>query len=175
MLENQSITPILQRWNLSGIQEKQREISKVTKIAFEEAATVFGDPLSLTLPDPDHSNDESRFITVGNSIDGKLLLVSHTDRDEKIRIISVREATKRERKFYGRRKLNQKTETSSAQSMIFKTKRRSTGEYVKGYRAGTNLVLLAPDVSKAFPNEEAVNEALRLLMKIAQTQIEHTS
>lgn len=70
------------------------------KIAFEEAATVFGDPLSLTLPDPDHSNDESRFITVGNSIDGKLLLVSHTDRDEKIRIISAREATKRERKFY---------------------------------------------------------------------------
>lgn len=49
------------------------------------------------------------------------------------------------------------------------------GKYVKGYRAGTNLVLLAPDVSKAFPNEEAVNEALRLLMKIAQTQIEHTS
>jgi uncharacterized DUF497 family protein len=70
------------------------------KITFEEAATVFGDPLSLTLPDPDHSNDESRFITVGNSIDGKLLLVSHTDRDEKIRIISAREATKRERKFY---------------------------------------------------------------------------
>ena len=49
------------------------------------------------------------------------------------------------------------------------------GKYVKGYRAGTNLVLLAPDVSKAFPNEEAVNEALRLLMKIAQTQIEHAS
>lgn len=70
------------------------------KITFEEAATVFGDPLSLTYPDPDHSNDESRFITVGNSIDGKLLLVSHTDRDEKIRIISAREATKRERKFY---------------------------------------------------------------------------
>ena len=70
------------------------------KITFEEAATVFSDPLSLTYPDPDHSNDESRFITVGNSIDGKLLLVSHTDRDEKIRIISAREATKRERKFY---------------------------------------------------------------------------
>jgi len=70
------------------------------KITFEEAATVFGDPLSLTYPDPDHSNDESRFITVGNSIDGQLLLVSHTDRDEKIRIISAREATKRERKFY---------------------------------------------------------------------------
>ena len=49
------------------------------------------------------------------------------------------------------------------------------GKYVKGYRAGTNLVLLAPDVLKAFPNEDAVNEALRLLMKIAQTQIGHTS
>jgi hypothetical protein len=70
------------------------------KVSFEEAATVFGDPLSLTYPDPDHSFDEYRFITIGSSIDGKLLLISHTDRDEKIRIISAREATKREKRFY---------------------------------------------------------------------------
>jgi hypothetical protein len=49
------------------------------------------------------------------------------------------------------------------------------GKYVNRYKAGTNLVLLAPDVAKAFPNEEAVNEALRLLMKIAAAQLEHTS
>lgn len=48
------------------------------------------------------------------------------------------------------------------------------GKYVNRYKAGTNLILLAPDVARAFPNEEAVNEALRLLIKIAQTQLEQT-
>lgn len=70
------------------------------KVAFEEAATVFGNPLSLTYPDPDHSFDEYRFITIGSSTAGRLLLVSHTDREEMIRIISAREAAKRERKYY---------------------------------------------------------------------------
>ena len=69
-------------------------------VSFEEAATVFGDPLSLTVYDPDHSQDEDRFITMGTSTDGRLMLVSHTDRDNRIRIISARVATKRERKAY---------------------------------------------------------------------------
>ena len=69
-------------------------------VTFKEAATVFDDPLSLTYPDPDHSIDEYRFITLGSSLDGKMLIVSHTDRDERIRIISAREMTRQERKFY---------------------------------------------------------------------------
>ena len=69
-------------------------------VSFEEAATVFGDPLSLTVYDPDHSQDEDRFITMGTSTDGRLILVSHMDRDDRIRIISARVATKRERKAY---------------------------------------------------------------------------
>jgi uncharacterized protein len=69
-------------------------------VSFEEAATVFGDSLSLTVYDPDHSQDEDRFITMGTSRDGRLILVSHTDRDDRIRIISARAATKRERKAY---------------------------------------------------------------------------
>lgn len=69
-------------------------------VTFAEAMTVFGDPLSLTGYDPDHSNDENRFITMGMSIDGRLLIVSHTDREERIRIISSRVATKAERKDY---------------------------------------------------------------------------
>ena len=69
-------------------------------VTFEEAATVLGDPLSLTVYDPDHSLDEDRYITMGTSMDGRLLLVSHTDRDDRIRIISARVATKRERKAY---------------------------------------------------------------------------
>ena len=70
------------------------------QVSFNEAATVFGDPLSMTFYDPDHSIDENRFISVGLSRLGKLLIVSHTDRDDRIRIISARKATRREREFY---------------------------------------------------------------------------
>lgn len=69
-------------------------------VSFTEAVTVFGDPLSLTFPDPDHSVGESRYITMGLSSSRKLLIVAHTDRDNHIRIISAREATRRERRFY---------------------------------------------------------------------------
>jgi len=70
------------------------------QVSFNEAVMVFGDPLSMTFYDPDHSIDENRFITVGLSRLGKLLIVSHTDRDDRIRIISARKATRREREFY---------------------------------------------------------------------------
>ena len=70
------------------------------EVSFEEAATVFGDPLSQTIPDPDHSVEEDRFITMGESERGRLLLVSHTDRDDVIRIISARKATRIERRLY---------------------------------------------------------------------------
>jgi uncharacterized protein len=69
-------------------------------VSFKEAATIFGDPLSITYPDPDHSIDEERFITIGTSVDGNLLLIAHTDREERIRIISARETTRQEKKFY---------------------------------------------------------------------------
>ncbi|BAZ20709.1 hypothetical protein NIES4073_15860 [Kalymmatonema gypsitolerans NIES-4073] len=69
-------------------------------VSFQEAATVFGDALSITFPDPDHSIGESRYVTIGLSRYGRLLLVSHTDRDKHIRIISAREATGQERRFY---------------------------------------------------------------------------
>ncbi|MEW5829255.1 MAG: BrnT family toxin [Chloroflexota bacterium] len=69
-------------------------------VSFAEAGTVFGDDLAVTAADPDHSNDESRYITVGWSYRRRLLMVSHTDRGDKIRIISARELTPRERKAY---------------------------------------------------------------------------
>lgn len=69
-------------------------------VSFSEAMTVFADPLALTGYDPDHSQAEDRYLTIGQSAEGRLLLVSHTDRDERIRIISAREANRRERKAY---------------------------------------------------------------------------
>ncbi|MBA3613055.1 MAG: BrnT family toxin [Nitrospirales bacterium] len=69
-------------------------------ISFEEATTIFGDPLSITSPDPDHSQEEARWITIGVSTNLKTIVVVHTDRSEAVRIISTRLATKREKGCY---------------------------------------------------------------------------
>ena len=68
--------------------------------SFREAATVFGDPLAITFDDPDHFVDEDRFITFGLSRFNHQLVVSHTEREGKMRIISARPMTKQERKLY---------------------------------------------------------------------------
>lgn len=69
-------------------------------VTFEDAATVFLDPLALTFPDPAHSRDEHREITIGHTRKRKLVFVSHMDRTNRIRIISARFATGTERKQY---------------------------------------------------------------------------
>lgn len=69
-------------------------------VSFEEAATVFRDPLSQTGRDPDHSIDEERFVVFGVSARGRLLVVAHTERGDTIRIINARPATTGERQIY---------------------------------------------------------------------------
>jgi uncharacterized DUF497 family protein len=69
-------------------------------ISFEEAQTIFDDPLFIDFHDPDHSPDEDRYIIIGLSRQGRLLLVSYTERDAIIRMISAREVTRGERKAY---------------------------------------------------------------------------
>ena len=79
---------------------KARQNLKKHGVSFEEAATVFGDPLSLTIIDPSHPDHEERFIIIGESIQRRLLVVVHTERGDNIRIISARAATPRERRAY---------------------------------------------------------------------------
>ena len=69
-------------------------------VAFDEATTIFGDPLALTFSDTAHSENEARFLTFGCSSNGKYLIVSHTDINDKIRVISAREMTRKERYDY---------------------------------------------------------------------------
>jgi uncharacterized DUF497 family protein len=69
-------------------------------VSFDEAASVFFDPLSATGDDPDHSVDERRFVTFGMSSSGQLLVVAHTVHDETVRIITARPATRAERGLY---------------------------------------------------------------------------
>jgi len=67
-------------------------------VSFDEAVTAFYDPLSATFTDPDHSENEQRYLTIGSSSQGQLLVVAHADKGENVRIISARCATAHERK-----------------------------------------------------------------------------
>ena len=88
--------PLEFEWN----PEKLQKNLKKHDVSFIEAATVFSDSLSMTYDDPDHSHDEDRFIIIGISSSGNLLMVSHTYRNDKIRMISARKLTRKERKEY---------------------------------------------------------------------------
>jgi uncharacterized DUF497 family protein len=72
------------------------------QVSFEEAQSVFDDPMFITVVDEEHSDDEERYITIGVSRHGRLLVVAHTDRAGQIRVISARKATKREARFYAK-------------------------------------------------------------------------
>jgi uncharacterized DUF497 family protein len=69
-------------------------------VSFDEVASVFGDPLAVTIDDPDHSSGERRFLTTGRAKSERLIVIAHTDRNERVRIISARDATRVERKQY---------------------------------------------------------------------------
>jgi uncharacterized protein len=69
-------------------------------VSFEEAATVLGDPLSISLADPDHSAAEERLLLLGRSLAGRLLIVSLTERGNSVRLISARAMTPREKRVY---------------------------------------------------------------------------
>lgn len=81
-------------------EQKAQQNLKKHGVSFEEAATIFDDPFSLTIDDPLHSTDEERCVTLGYSEPQRLLIVVHTDRRDNIRIISARAATRRERETY---------------------------------------------------------------------------
>ena len=81
-------------------EDKAKENLRKHKVSFEEATTVFSDPLSASTDDPDHSIDEDRNITIGWSNRRRLLMVAYTERGYNIRIISARKLTRNERKVY---------------------------------------------------------------------------
>lgn len=84
------------QWN----KKKARQNLRKHKVSFEEASTVLGDTLSRTIDDPLHSEVEARYVIIGQSARGRLLVVVHTMRGDSIRIVSARVATRQERKDY---------------------------------------------------------------------------
>jgi uncharacterized protein len=88
---------ILLQWSA----KKARENQKKHGVSFDEAATSLGDPLSMTVTDPDHSTPgDERFVTIGQSPRGEILVVVHSERNDLIRIISARRASPREKRKY---------------------------------------------------------------------------
>jgi uncharacterized DUF497 family protein len=79
-------------------EEKAKENLKKHRVSFQEAKTVFNDPFLWTFPDPEHSDIEERYINIGYSSKGRVLVVTHTERGGSIRIISCRKATASERR-----------------------------------------------------------------------------
>jgi uncharacterized DUF497 family protein len=81
-------------------EEKAKANLKKHRVGFDEATSVFADPYSLTIHDPDHSADEQRYIDIGTSDKGRVFVVVYTERGSNIRIVSCRKATPSERKLY---------------------------------------------------------------------------
>lgn len=89
--------PLTFEWD----RKKAASNAKKHGISFEEASTIFGDERSLTIDDPGHSQLEKRFVTIGRSHRGRLLVVAHTERGDNIRVITARRAGRGERRTYG--------------------------------------------------------------------------
>ncbi len=84
------------QWN----PDKANSNAKKHGVSFEEATTIFGDPLAVTILDPDHSVGEFRFLTTGQSRLQRFLVVAHTEREGEVRLISARLATRQEKRRY---------------------------------------------------------------------------
>ena len=89
--------------NFEWDEEKAKANLKKHRVSFDEATTVFSDPFSITILDPDHSVDEQRYIDIGSSDKSRVLVVVYTERGANIRIISCRKATSSERRLYEER------------------------------------------------------------------------
>jgi uncharacterized DUF497 family protein len=81
-------------------EEKAKSNEAKHGVTFEEAKTVFNDPFAVTISDPDHSDEEERWLDIGLSAEGRVLVVWYTERSERIRIIGSRKATKKEERAY---------------------------------------------------------------------------
>src|SRR5215213_89996 len=140
-------------------------------VSFTEAATVFFDPLSVTIQDPVHSFDEQRCVITRLSYQSRPLVVVHSDRGDKIRI-SVRGW----RLLLKGRNMNQESNKEPDADMLdeYDFSGGVRGKYVNRLATGSKVVVLDPDVARVFTDSESVNEALRALATIIQNQTHKT-
>lgn len=128
---------------------------------------MFLDSMALTFGDPDHSDAEPREITIGISTRGRVLFLSHCERGDGIRIISARRATPKERKHMRKTSAKSMKDDLRPEYDLTKLKGGVRGKYYQQAQAGTNLVLVEPELAKVFPDAASVNRALRVLRDAA--------
>lgn len=133
-------------------------------VSFEEAVTLFFDPLSATFSDPDHSVDERRFVTIGYSSRQRLTVVCHTERKGSSARARPQNVRRNDMKVNGHTKndeMRPEYEFDYSSAVRGKYHRRLLKE-------GANVAVLEPDVAKQFPSSAAVNDALRSLLEVSK-------
>lgn len=161
-------------------EDKAEQNLKKHGVSFHEAKTAFNDPCAITIHDPDHSDTEDRYIDIGLSFKGRLIVVSYTERGEIIRIISSRKAEKREKIMKKGKKKNETKEmreeydfSGGVQGKHFKEYRRGHSVRITKsngttethiFSAAEGSIMLDPDVRKHFSDSETVNKVLRSLI-----------
>ena len=151
-------------WDEAKAEANQRKHG----VSFAEAMTVLADPLALTGFDPDHSDDEDRYITMGLSIAGRLLLVSHTERGKKVSSVPGRrtDASEGTTRMATSPDEIQAVDDELRPEYDFRSMRGVVrGKYAARYRERLRVVRLAADVADAFADEAAVNDALRAYLR----------
>ena len=143
------------------------------RVRFDEADTVFNDPKILVIDDPDHSQNEDRFIAIGESEQRRLLVVSYTIRGDEQRLISARTADVREKWLYmGSDMIHEGDDDEMRPYYDF-----SKGIRGKHYRGGSRTMVgygIEADVAAYFPTNEDVEKALRMLIEEGRTPVKPT-
>ncbi len=132
-------------------------------VPFDKAVFVFNDPLAVTFPDLDHSDEEDREITFGSIAFNQVLVVSHTTREERIRIISARHATKAERRRF-MNKNSDEIRDELRPEYDFDFNKGVRGKYYTPKNGYTVLMRIDLDVLRHFETAEQINEGLRTLI-----------
>ncbi len=129
-------------------------------LAFAVAAEVFRDPLLITIPDPDHSIGEVRFLTIGDSLFNGILVVCHTPREERVRIIHARRATRSEKRRFMNKEFEEIRDDEIRPEYDF-----SGGVRGMFYIGRTTILMrIEEDVARYFPTAESINHPLRQLI-----------
>ena len=131
-------------------------------VTFEEASTIFGDSLSLTIPDPEHSLAEKRYVAMGRAFNAKLLVVVHTDRGDNFALLAQGGPAEENANFM-KKSSNKSARKTMRDEYDFSQGER--GKYARRYAQGTNVVVLEPDVAKVFSNSKSVNVLLRKIIR----------
>ena len=134
-------------------------------VGFEEASTIFGDPLSLTISDPDHSLREARYITVGSQWVKRLLgncSLLFILNEAIIFVLSAQGRPAEESASFMKKSSNKSAQKQMREEYDFS--RGERGKYARRYAQGTNVIVLEPDVAKVFSSSKAVNASLRKII-----------